>query len=68
MASRLFDQDENAKKDPKGPIKKKPGNVLILRPKVLHQPLRCLTSVFGMGTGVPTVPSSPDFFVLLFVP
>ena len=28
----------------------------------IQSPLRCLTSVFGMGTGVSTVPSSPDFF------
>ena len=29
----------------------------------IQSPLRCLTSVFGMGTGVSTVPSSPDFFL-----
>ena len=27
----------------------------------LSSPLRCLTSVFGMGTGVSILPSSPDF-------
>ena len=28
---------------------------------VLPSALKCLTSVFGMGTGVSTSPSSPDF-------
>ena len=28
----------------------------------LPSPQRCLTSVFGMGTGVSTAPSSPDSF------
>ena len=28
----------------------------------ISSPLRCLTSVFGMGTGVSTAPSPPDFF------
>ena len=29
----------------------------------LPSPLRCLTSVFGMGTGVTTALSPPDFFL-----
>ena len=29
----------------------------------ISSPLRCLTSVFGMGTGVSTAPSPPDFFL-----
>ena len=36
-----------------------PGNVLLLH-NVLPSTLRCLTSVFGMGTGVSILPSSPD--------
>ena len=38
--------------------KKRTGNVLLLL--TLSSPLWCLTSVFGMGTGVSTTPSSPD--------
>ena len=41
--------------------KKKPGSSLF-SPKGIPSPLRCLTSVFGMGTGVSTAPSPPDFF------
>ena len=29
---------------------------------VLSSPLQCLTSVFGMGTGVSTALSLPDYF------
>ena len=40
--------------------KKNIGNLLFSRK--LFSPLKCLTSVFGMGTGVSTAPSPPDFF------
>ena len=41
--------------------KKKPGNVLSLQGQAqLFSPLQCLTSVFGMGTGVSTASLSPD--------
>ena len=43
----------------KGKKKARQRATLSLR---IQSPLRCLTSVFGMGTGVSTVPSSPDFF------
>ena len=37
-----------------------PGNVLSSQALgLLFSPLKCLTSVFGMGTGVSTSPSSP---------
>ena len=42
--------------------KKKPGSALFSPTSWIPSPLRCLTSVFGMGTGVSTVPSPPDFF------
>ena len=42
--------------------RKKPGSALLLPLTGLPSPLRCLTSVFGMGTGVTTAPSPPDFF------
>ena len=38
-------------------IKKKAGNLLFSL--TLSSPLKCLTSVFEMGTGVSTLPSSP---------
>ena len=44
----------------------RPGNVLDLL--TLFLPLQCLTSVFGMGTGVATAPSSPDLFLGSFAP
>ena len=53
------------KKSPAGGDKrKKPGGALFSRPfrGRLSSPLRCLTAVFGMGTGVTTAPSPPDFF------
>ncbi len=40
--------------------RKKPGDVLLSH-NVLQSALECLTSVFGMGTGVSTSPSSPGF-------
>ena len=43
--------------------KKKPGSSLFSLINQIPSPLRCLTSVFGMGTGVSTAPSPPDFFV-----
>ena len=42
-------------------FKEKPGNFLLSH-IVLPSALKCLTSVFGMGTGVSTLPSSPDLF------
>ena len=44
--------------------RKKPGGALfsLAFRAILSSPLRCLTSVFGMGTGVTTAPSPPDFF------
>ena len=36
--------------------------------KRLCQPLKCLTSVFGMGTGVTTSLSPPDLFSLPKLP
>lgn len=46
---------------------KKPGGALVSPVARLPSPLRCLTSVFGMGTGVPTAPSPPDLFPSFFV-
>ena len=41
-----------------------PGDLLSsLGHAQLLSPLKCLTSVFGMGTGVSTLPSSPDPFL-----
>ena len=41
---------------------KKTGNVLFSQGQAqLSSPRKCLTSVFGMGTGVSTSLSSPDF-------
>ena len=55
--------DETPPKGRKGAHEgKKPGGALFSPPRELPSPLRCLTSVFGMGTGVPTAPSPPDFF------
>ena len=42
--------------------KKKPSSSLFSPTSRIPSPLRCLTSVFGMGTGVSTAPSPPDFF------
>ena len=42
-------------------FKKKARRLAILSFQI-PSPLRCLTSVFGMGTGVSTAPSPPDFF------
>ena len=40
---------------------KKTGNLLYSQGQAqLFSPLKCLTSVFGMGTGVSTSLSSPD--------
>ena len=33
-----------------------------IHPEGLFSPLKCLTSVFGMGTGVTTSPLPPDLF------
>ena len=44
---------------------KKTGNLLFSQGQAqLSSPLKCLTSVFGMGTGVSTLLSSPDFLIL----
>lgn len=47
-----------------GHKRKKPGGALFSQAfrASLSSPLRCLTSVFGMVTGVTTAPSPPDFF------
>ena len=47
------------------PLKMKgTGNVLSSQGQAqLLSPLECLTSVFGMSTGVSTPPSSPDPFL-----
>ena len=42
--------------------KKRTGNELDSL-KQLFSPLACLTSVFGMGTGVTTPVSSPDLYI-----
>ena len=64
VVSRFFAAiHETPPKGRKGAHKgKKPGGALFSPPRELPSPLRCLTSVFGMGTGVPTAPSPPDFF------
>ena len=64
VVSRFFAAiDETPPEGRKGAYKgKKPGGALFSPPRELPSPLRCLTSVFGMGTGVPTAPSPPDFF------
>ena len=45
-------------------IKKKPGSELFSQEQVqLSSPRECLTSVFGMGTGVSTPLLLPDLFL-----
>ncbi len=53
------------KKGHKAPIKEKAQQraTLASLSTVLSSPLWCLTSVFGMGTGVTTTPKPPDFFL-----
>ena len=41
---------------------KKARRLAIFAPEELSSPLQCLTSVFGMGTGVSTALSPPDYF------
>ena len=43
--------------------RKKPGSALFSPLPGIPSPLRCLTAGFGMGPGVPTVPSPPDLFL-----
>ena len=57
------------KKSPGGGRKrKKPGSALFSPLPGIPSPLRCLTAGFGMGPGVPTVPSPPDSFLSPYVP
>ena len=49
------------KKAQKKITKKAWQRVILAGQDQLPSPLLCLTSVFGMGTGVSTVPLSPDF-------
>ena len=43
-------------------INKKSPAARYFCPNGLSSPLQCLTSVFGMGTGVSTALSPPDYF------
>ena len=49
-------------------IKKAWQRVILAGLSQLPSPRLCLTSVFGMGTGVSTVPLSPDFFIFRLIP
>ena len=60
--------EKNKKKKPKLLYKIFSGNTLIFQEGNLQVSLanKCLTAVFGMGTGVSTSLSSPEMFCVLF--
>ena len=59
---------QNEKSPGGGRKRKKPGSALFSPLPGIPSPLRCLTAGFGMGPGVPTVPSPPDSFLSPYVP
>ena len=59
-----MDPKSPAKPSQNRPIKEKAQQRAIFPDlsAIVLSPLQCLTSVFGMGTGVTTAPMPPDFF------